>query len=90
MIEFDWDTANIGHIAEHGVTTDEAEFALNHRVVEIDYHDWHEDEKRFAEVGMTREGRILFIVTTIRGLRLRVVTAYNAPRHLVKEYLELG
>jgi len=90
VTEFDWDADNITHIAEHDVVPEEVEFPLTHRTVEIEYQDWHESEERFAELGMTANGRILYVLTTIRGFRIRVVTAYDAPRHLVKEYLEGG
>jgi uncharacterized DUF497 family protein len=64
------------------------EFALIGNTYVVEFQDWHEEEERFAEVGMTRNGRILFIVTTIRGFQIRVVTAYEAPRALAEEYLE--
>jgi uncharacterized protein len=90
VLEFDWDVENLRHIAEHHVAPEEVEFALTHDSVETEYQDWHESEVRFAEVGMTASGRILYILTTMRGHRIRVVTAYDAPRHLVREYLERG
>jgi len=90
VLEFDWDADNVMHIAKHDVVPEEVEFALAHRTTEIEYQDWHESEERIAELGMTANGRILYILTTIRGFSIRVVTAYDAPRHLVKEYLERG
>jgi uncharacterized DUF497 family protein len=86
LIEFDWDHENIEHIAEHDVTTDEVEFALNGVTLDVEYQDWHEEE-RFAEIGVTAQGRYLVVWTTWRGSLLRVVTAYDAPLDLVKEYL---
>ncbi len=85
-IEFEWDQANLGHIAKHGVTRDEVEFALNGSTLDVEFQDWHEEE-RFAEVGATAQGRYLIVVTTWRGMRLRVVTAFDAPKELVEEYL---
>jgi uncharacterized DUF497 family protein len=90
VLEFDWDADNLMHIAEHDVGPEEVEYALTYRTTEIEYQDWHDSEERYAEVGMTANGRILYILTTIRGSLIRVVTAYDAPRHLVKEYLERG
>lgn len=87
MIDFDWDDDNLTHIAEHHVSRAEAEFALNGFTLELGQQDWHEEE-RFEEAGITQHGRILLVITTWRGMRLRVVTAYDAPRHVVKEYLE--
>lgn len=88
MIEFEWDEENIRHIAEHNVTQDEVEFALNAFTLDLGYQDWHEEE-RFAEVGVTAHGRYLIVVTTWRGTRLRVVTAFNAPKELIEEYLRV-
>jgi uncharacterized DUF497 family protein len=85
LIEFDWDRANIQHIAKHDITVEEAEFVLNGVTLDVDFQDWF-DEERFAEVGVTAQGRYLLVVTTWRGPRLRVVTAYDAPMELVEEY----
>ena len=85
MIEFDWDRANIQHIVKHDVTVEEAECVLNGVTLDVDFQDWF-DEERFAEVGVTARGRYLVVVTTWRGDRLRVVTAFDAPTELVEEY----
>jgi uncharacterized protein len=85
LIEFDWDRANIQHIALHNVSMEEAEFVLNGPTLDVDFQEWF-DEERFAEVGVTALGRYLLVVTTWRGDRLRVVTAYDAPMELVEEY----
>jgi len=86
MLEFDWDEHNLKHIAEHAVSAAEAEDVLEHPTLDIEYQDWHEEE-RFAEVGITPLGRVLVVITTWRELRIRVVTAYDAPGEVVEEYL---
>lgn len=86
--DFDWDEDNLRHIAEHNVSPQEAEFVLLHDPVELEYQDWHDGEERFQEVGLTASGRFLVVLSTIRGTRLRVVTAYDAPKYAVEEYLE--
>jgi uncharacterized protein len=85
VIEFDWDQDNISHIAKHGVSQADAEYALNGETIVVDFLDWH-GEERFCEIGSTASGKILTLWTTPRGRRLRVVTAYDAPKHLVVEY----
>ena len=85
-IEFDWDDANLEHIAEHSVTREEAEFALNGPTLDVKFQDWN-GEERFVEVGVTANGRFLTIVTTWRGPLLRVVTAFSAEKELIEEYL---
>jgi uncharacterized protein len=88
MLEFDWDEDNLAHIAEHNVIAAEVEQALDGVTFDIEYQDWHEDEERFAEVGATAQGRVLMIITTWRGLRIRVVTAYDATNDVAEKYLE--
>ncbi len=88
MIEFDWDEANIKHIALHNVSVDEAESVLHGFTVELETQDWH-DEERFSEIGVTPAGRYLIVLTTMRGRKTRVVTAFDAPDHLIRAYLSV-
>jgi uncharacterized DUF497 family protein len=85
LIEFDWDAENILHIALHNVTPDEVEYILTHPTVDFGYQEGY-NEDRFAEAGATATGRILEIITTPRGLKTRVVTAYDADPGVVKAY----
>ena len=78
MPEFEWDEGNADHIALHGVTTAEAEDAL------LDTHRLGagarnvRGERRHAMLGCTADGRLLYVVFTLRGRAIRVVTARNA------------
>ena len=83
---FEWDEANIRHIAEHNVSVEEVEYVLSQPTLDLGYNVWR-GEERFAEAGATVLGRILQVVTTERANRTRVVTAYDASAHVVKEYL---
>ncbi len=87
MLEFDWDAANIGHIAKHRVTVAEAEFVLRGPTLDYGYQD-HNGEERYAEVGGTAHGRILMVITTWRGTKIRVVTAFDAEKNAKDEYLK--
>lgn len=75
---FDWDGHNLDHIALHRVEDFEAEEALLDpgRVRTGAYNLPH--EKRRALIGTTEEGRVLLVVYTMRGERVRVVTARDA------------
>jgi uncharacterized DUF497 family protein len=75
---FDWDGANLGHIARHGVTRGEAEQVMLNVPVEIDYQVI-DGEERFVAVGMTGGGRFLTIIWTERAGLVRVVTAFDSP-----------
>jgi len=74
---FDWDEANIQHLAAHGVTPMEAEEVLQNEPLELDVQI-RAGEERFTQLGETEAGRILFVIVTWRGNLIRVVTAYPA------------
>ena len=86
-LQFDWDDANTGHLARHGVGPVEAEQAIldtDALMLEIQ----EEDEERVKAVGVTGAGRILVVVFTLRGDAIRPITAYDAPGRMQKLYLE--
>ena len=76
--DFDWDDDNLEKVARHGITLEEIEavFADPSRLSVPAYRV--QGERRRAIVGATDEGRILFIVFTVRRGLARVVTAYEA------------
>lgn len=78
-MEFDWDTANIEHIARHGVEPEEAEEAVSdsRRVKAPAYHA-ENGERRQAVTGKTEDGRLLTVVMTVRNEFYRVITAREA------------
>lgn len=75
---FDWDAANEGHIARHGITPEEVEQAwTDPRRVRAQAYPTP-TERRHAVVGATEGGRVLFVVYTLWRGMVRVVTAYDA------------
>jgi uncharacterized DUF497 family protein len=82
---FDWDAANIAHIARHGVTPEEAEEVLRNDPMDVGAHNV-DGEERYGDLGVTNAMRTLFVVTTFRGERTRVVTAYDPPPALRRLY----
>jgi uncharacterized DUF497 family protein len=77
-MQFEWDDANEDHIAEHGVAAEEVEeaFADPRRRDSRAYNT--ATERRGAVLGRTADGRLLFVVYTLRRGRVRVVTARDA------------
>jgi uncharacterized DUF497 family protein len=75
---FDWDDANLDHVAEHDVEPEEAEEAVldPKRISRTAYAV--EDERRYAVLGSTEDGRRLFVVFTRRGSATRVISARDA------------
>lgn len=84
---FDWDEANVTHLARHKVDPIEAEEAIldaNAIMLEIQA----EDEERFKSVGRTLGGRILAVVFTFRGELIRPITSFDAPVREQRAYLK--
>ena len=84
---FDWDSANIGHIAEHDVVPEEAEEVILGDPLDIGL-EVVDGEERSSHVGETNEGRILWMVITFRGERMRVVTAFEPGKQWKIFYFE--
>lgn len=84
---FDQDDANILHLAEHGVTPEEAEEVMLGEPIEVDFEVFDGEDRR-SYVGQAREGSILRVAITLRGERIRIVTAFEAPRYWKNFYLE--
>lgn len=85
-ISFDWDEANIDHIARHGVMPEEAQQVLENEPLELE-PQFVNGEERFPTVGVTNAGRWLVIVVAEREGKARVVTAYPADSRLVALYV---
>ena len=86
---FDWDEANIDHIALHDVEPEEAEAALTDPR-RIPGPVQRGPEPRKAVIGATNGGRVLFVVYTVRQGRARVVTAREAVTWQLTRYKERG
>lgn len=85
---FDWDEANIAHIAKHDVKPEEAEQVILNRPVDLGA-ELRNGEERFAQVDETDAGRILIVVTAVMGAKIRVVTAWPAKERFQRYFLSL-
>ncbi|MBI2606371.1 MAG: BrnT family toxin [Deltaproteobacteria bacterium] len=83
LITFDWDRWNIQkNEAKHGVSAAEAESAFYDHAYRL-FEDWQhsaEREKRYILYGKSMEGRVLMIGFTVRGRKVRIITARPASR----------
>lgn len=80
-ITFEWDTGNqTKSLRKHGITNQEAEetFFNFKRVLPDQAHS--EKEQRFGMLGQTKQGRVLFIVFTVRGNKVRIISARAADK----------
>lgn len=84
---FEWDEANIAHIARHDVTPDEAEevFSDSENVLDEDV-EHSRAEQRFLIIGKTEQGRLLYQVFTRRGDKIRVISSRDINRKEVALY----
>jgi hypothetical protein len=84
---FDWDRNNLGKIRAHRIVREEAEQALSNDPIPI-YEQDVEDERRFVYYGETNAGRLLAVIVTERGERIRVVTAYDLDAGQKRDYFK--
>ncbi len=85
---FGRDAGDLEHIARRGITPAEAESAFNDpgtlfAGLRVERGEW-----RSRVIGRAFSGRIMVVVSTPRGDRVRIVTAYayKAPRQYQRQY----
>ena len=83
--EFDWDAANVRHLANHRITRSEFEHAMLHDPIVIDFAD-ETGEERWYALGATHRWRVLFLVFTYREERIRPITGWDANKKLRELY----
>ncbi|MBV9745679.1 MAG: BrnT family toxin [Acidobacteriia bacterium] len=84
-MEFEWDDANRQHIARHGISPEEAEEAVVIEPLDVDIQQ-QKDEPRVLCFGRTTSGRLLTVLYTERGDKIRVVTAYEMTKSQQRLY----
>lgn len=89
---FDWDEGNLlKNWEKHGVPVAECEQAFFNRPLLARPDDRHSlAEVRFYLLGRADSGRQLFIVFTIRGDRIRVISARDMCRKERRSYGRYG
>ena len=87
VVGFDWNEANIEHIAEHDVTPDEAEEVFSDEENILDEDIEHSIiENRFLIIGKTEKGRLLYQIFTRRGDKIRVISSRDINKKEVHLY----
>lgn len=76
-MRFDWDKGNIHKsYKKHGISPNEAEEVLLDEKAIIFYDETHSlGEKRLNSIGVTSVGIILFLAFTMRGKKVRIISA---------------
>lgn len=86
-LEFEWDRGNSGKNKKHGVGDSEGEEAFfdQHKVILRD-PPHSGGEERSILIGKTKSDRLLFVVFTRRGKKVRVISARDVNRKEVHLY----
>ncbi len=83
---FEWDAANIAHIARHDVTSEEVEQVFTNDPIDL-AAEVVDDEERYSSVGHTNQLRVLVVAWTMRGDAIRAITAFDVSQRLANRYL---
>jgi len=88
ILEFEWDKGNLDKsYQKHGITPAESEEIFldeNLQVIKDIRHS--QKETRFIALGKTFLGKILFVVFTLRGRRIRIISARVANKKERRHY----
>ena len=87
--DFEWDNANLKHVARHRVTPAEAQEVLRNDPIEVGY-DVIEGEGRWTVMGHTNLARVRVVACTFRSGKTRVVTAWPGRRDPAKNICDLS
>lgn len=81
-IAFDWDKGNIDkNFKKHQVTNKETEEVFGNKPIKIFKDKEHsQKEDRFVALGVTNNEKRLYIVFTIRGEKIRIISARNQSK----------
>ena len=88
---FDWDAGNIHkNWHKHGVSYSECEEPFFNQPLLVSEDVKHsQGEQRLYALGQTNAGRQLFIVFTIRGNKIRIISARDMSRKERKIYAQV-
>jgi uncharacterized DUF497 family protein len=87
-IAFEWDrTKDSANQRKHGVGFAEASTVFDDPLsLTIPDPDHALDEERFVIIGVSSKGDLLVVVHTIRGERIRLISARSATKHERRNY----
>jgi len=90
MLLFEWDPIKARKNLEiHGVSFDEASTAFSDDLSLTIYDPLHSDEEdRFILIGNSCKNRLLVIIHTERGNKIRIISARKATKKERKQYKE--
>lgn len=86
---FEWDSTKAAtNVTSHGITFEEAAtvFADDHAIEDADLSD----PARLITIGFSIRARLLLVVSTERGARIRIISARKATNHEQARYARGG
>jgi uncharacterized DUF497 family protein len=88
VVEFEWDKWNLDKsYLKHGITVKEAEEVFideeSYVITDIKHS---QREERFIILGKSQSKRDLFVVFTMRGKKIRIISARRMHREEVEKY----
>jgi hypothetical protein len=89
-IAFEWDRSkDSANRRKHGVGFADASTVFDDALsITIPDPDQAIDEERFVIIGMSRNRSLLIVVHTIRGERIRLISARSSTKHERRKYEE--
>jgi uncharacterized protein len=87
---FDWDPVKAAvNLKKHGISFREATTVLADPLsITVPDPDHSQAEERYIDVGLSTQGRILVVVYTERGIRIRIISARKATAAERRRYEE--
>lgn len=87
VFEFEWDKSNSDKPKKHGLILEETEEAFldENKII---FSDWKHSkaEPRITLLGKTKKGNLLNITYTVRGNKIRIITARSINKKEVRLY----
>jgi uncharacterized DUF497 family protein len=89
-VTYEWDPRKAqANRRKHGVSFEEAASVFqNADALTFEDPDHSDEEPREITIGMSRQGRVLFLSHCDRGERVRIISARKATAHERKQYAE--
>lgn len=83
---FEWDESKANqNMLKHGISFADT-FAVFEDPTAVTVEDFQRGEQRYITIGMDAFGRILVVVYTWRGEKIRIISARKAVRYEVRQY----
>lgn len=87
-LEFEWDEDKANaNFKKHGVRFEEAKSVFNdpNSLTIVDF-EHSQNEDRYIDIGFSSQGRLIVVIYTERGTRIRIISSRKATTSETKAY----